>query len=81
MAIWEQRRLAVLGEVGDRTVQGSEYFRGIPFTFARFLAANLSLSVVARCCCQACVEPVAVVSHVRVCQAPVSAGDGYVEIG
>lgn len=81
VALSEKRLLAVLSAMGKRTVQGSEYFQGIPFTFAQFQAANLSLSVVEHCCCGACVLPTTISSHVRVCQAPVNIGVGCVELG
>lgn len=81
VAGWEKRLLAVFDSIGTRTVEGSEYFRGIPFAFARYLADHLARSAVQRCCCGRCVQPIEVVSHVRVCQEPVTTEGGGVEVG
>lgn len=54
----EQRLLAVLATIGSQTSAGREYFRGVPFSVARYQAINLHRTRRVECCCGKCVDPV-----------------------
>ncbi|MFI7119207.1 GIY-YIG nuclease family protein [Amycolatopsis sp. NPDC049868] len=53
----ERNLLKALGQLGDRTGGGREYFRDIPFAIAVAQAERADRLPVEKCCCGKCVAP------------------------
>lgn len=53
----ERNLLKALGQLGDRTAGGREYFRNIPFAIAVAQAERADRLPIEQCCCGKCVSP------------------------
>jgi hypothetical protein len=68
--LYEKCLLKVLAAIGTRTGAGREYFRGIPFSVARYQAERVHQLRLNNCCCGTCVEPAPMHTTVRMAGEP-----------